>query len=129
MRSFLPVSVHLKEIDCILCKNQFIHFNRRGIMAGFSFLSRFAFICNLFFLGAMTARLLLHTDDAQQLGPIGNIAVIMGMVLAPIVNMGVNLWHMVILLVRKQVTVPLWVRLFNLFILIAQLFFYIILPA
>ena len=98
-------------------------------MAGFSFLSRFAFICNLFFLGAMTARLLLHTDDAQQLGPIGNIAVIMGMVLAPIVNMGVNLWHMVILLVRKQVTVPLWVRLFNLFILIAQLFFYIILPA
>jgi len=23
--SFLPVSVHLKEIDCILCKNQSVH--------------------------------------------------------------------------------------------------------
>ncbi|HCL06901.1 MAG TPA: hypothetical protein DHW64_13515 [Chitinophagaceae bacterium] len=68
-------------------------------------------------------------DDVQELGLLGNTAVIMGMVLSPIINMGVNLWYVVLLLGKKQVTGPLWMRLFNLFILIAQLFFYIILPA
>jgi hypothetical protein len=98
-------------------------------MRGFSFLSRLAFICNVFFLGAMAARIFMPMDDAQELGLLGNTAVIMGMVLSPIINMGVNLWYVVLLLGKKQVTGPLWMRLFNLFILIAQLFFYIILPA
>ncbi|MBW0178419.1 hypothetical protein [Sediminibacterium sp.] len=98
-------------------------------MAGFSFLSRFVFVCNLFFVGAMLARIFIKTDDSLELGMISNIAVVMGMVLAPIVNMGVNLWHLVLLFGKKQITTPLWVRLFNLFILLAQLFFYIILPA
>ncbi len=98
-------------------------------MTGFSFLSRFALICNVFFAGAMVVRIFFHLDDAQELGMIANIAVVMGMVLSPIVNMSVNLWYLILLLSRKQVTVPLWVRLFNLLILFAQLFFYIILPA
>lgn len=127
--SFLSVLLHLKEIDCILCKNQSIHRDTRHFMAGFSFLSRFALICNLFFAGAMVVRIFFHIDDAQQLGMIANIAVVMGMVLSPIVNMSVNLWYLILLLSRKQVTVPSWVRLFNVFILLAQIFFYIILPA
>jgi hypothetical protein len=98
-------------------------------MAGFSFLSRFALICNLFFVGAMAVRIFFPIDDAQELGMIANIAVVMGMVLSPIVNMSVNLWYLILLLSRKKVTVPLWVSLFNVFILLAQLFFYIILPA
>ena len=98
-------------------------------MAGFSFLSRFALICNLFFAGAMAVRIFFPIDDAQELGMVANIAVVMGLVLSPIVNMSVNLWYLILLLSRKQVTVPLWVRLFNVFILLAQLFFYIILPA
>jgi len=98
-------------------------------MAGFSFLSRFSFICNLFFVGAMLARIFLPIDDSQELGMLGNIAVVMGMILSPIVNMGVNLWHLILLLGRKQIATALWLRLFNLFILLLQLFFYIILPA
>ena len=98
-------------------------------MTGFSFLSRFALICNLFFVIAMAVRIFMHIDDAQEMGMLANIAVIMGMVLSPIVNMGVNLWHVILLLGKKQITVPVWVRVFNLFVLIAQLFFYIILPA
>lgn len=98
-------------------------------MKGFSFLSRFAFICNLFFLGAMVVRIFFKIDEAQELGMLSNIAVVLGMVLSPIINMGVNLLYLVLLLSKKQITVRLWVILFNLFILIAQLFFYIILPA
>lgn len=98
-------------------------------MAGFSFLSRFALICNLFFIGAMAVRIFLRLDDAQELSTFANISVIMGMVLSPIVNMSVNLWYLVLLISKKPVTVALWVRVFNLLVLIAQLFFYIILPA
>lgn len=98
-------------------------------MAGFSFLSRFAFICNLFFIGAMLARMFLHLDESQELGAVGNIAVVMGMVLSPIINMSLHLWYMIILISKKQVTVPVWVRIFNLIVLLVQLFFYIILPA
>lgn len=98
-------------------------------MKGFSFMSRLAFICNVFFLGAMAARIFMNMDDAQELGLFGNTAVILGMVLSPIINMGVNLWFLILLLGNRQVTTPLWLRLFNVFILIAQLFFYIILPA
>ncbi len=98
-------------------------------MAGFSFLSRFAFICNLFFIGAMLARMFLHLDESQELGTVGNIAVVMGMVLSPIINMSLHLWYLIILMSKKQITVPVWVRIFNLIVLLAQLFFYIILPA
>lgn len=98
-------------------------------MAGFSFLSRFAFICNLFFLGAVAARTFMQIDESQELGTISNISVVMGMVLSPVVNMSVNLWYLVLLLSKKQTAVSLWIRLFNLFILITQLFFYIIIPA
>lgn len=92
-------------------------------------MSRLAFICNVFFLGAMAARIFMHLDEAQELGLFGNTVVIMGLVLSPIINMGVNLWYLLLLLGKKQVTGPLWLRLFNVFILIGQLFFYIILPA
>lgn len=98
-------------------------------MAGFSFLSRFAFICNLFFLGAMAVRIFLQIDESQELGTIGNISVIMGMVLSPIVNMGLNLWYLVLLLSKKKISGPRWMRLFNAGILVVQLFFYLILPA
>lgn len=98
-------------------------------MAGFSFLSRVTFLCNLFFIGAMVARIFLHIDESQQLGMISNIVVVMGLILSPILNMGVNLYYLILLLSKKHTTVPLWMRLFNLLILIAQLFFYLILPA
>lgn len=71
----------------------------------------------------------LHLDESQELGAVGNIAVVMGMVLSPIVNMSLHLWYLIILMSKKQITVPVWVRIFNLIVLLAQLFFYIILPA
>ena len=77
----------------------------------------------------MAIRIFWQIDETQNLGMIGNTAVVMGMVLSPLLNMSVNLWYLILLLGKKQTTVPLWVLLFNLFILIAQLFFYIILPA
>ncbi|MFZ6023354.1 MAG: hypothetical protein ACOYVG_02745 [Bacteroidota bacterium] len=98
-------------------------------MAGFSFLSRLAFICNLFFLGAILARIFLHIDELQQLGIIGNTVVVMGLLLSPIINMGVHLMYLVIVMRKRQTGVRLWIRVFNLFLLIAQLIFYIILPA
>lgn len=98
-------------------------------MAGFSFLSRFTFICNLCFLAALLIRTLVHFDEAQKLGMVGETTIVMGMVLAPILNMGLNLWYIILLLSKRQITVPFWLTIFNFIILVLQIVFYLILPA
>lgn len=98
-------------------------------MAGFSFLSRFAFICNIFFVGAAIVNLFVLYDQAEKLGFFADTAIVMGMILAPILNMGVNIWYILLRVARKPVRVASWLIVTNLIVLIAQIFYYLILPA
>lgn len=125
---FIASCVIYKQFDCILCKTS--SFNSTLVsMAGFSFLSRFTFICNLCFLAAFAIRLFIHFDEAEKLGMVGDTTVVMGMILAPILNMGLNLWYIILLLSKRPITVPLWLTLFNFILLVFQIVFYLILPA
>lgn len=98
-------------------------------MAGFSFLSRFTFICNLCFLAALAIRAFVHFEEADKLNMASETVIVMGMILAPILNMGLNLWYIILLLRRRQITVPSWLAIFNFILLVFQIVFYLILPA
>lgn len=94
-------------------------------MAGFSFFSRFAFICNIFFLISLSIILFVVTDQAEKFGFFAGTAVTMGMVIAPILNMGVNLWLIVLLLNKKPVTVAKWLTAFNFLVLVLQMIYFL----
>lgn len=93
-------------------------------MAGFSFFSRFAFICNVFFLISLSIILFVVTDQAEKFGFFAGTAITMGMVIAPILNMGVNIWFIVLLLNKKQITVVKWLTTFNFLVLVLQMIYF-----
>jgi hypothetical protein len=93
-------------------------------MAGFSFFSRFAFICNVFFLISLSIILFVVTDQAEKFGFFAGTAITMGMVIAPILNMGVNIWLIVLLLNKKQITVVKWLTTFNFLVLVLQMIYF-----
>lgn len=94
-------------------------------MAGFSFLSRFVFICNIFFLICLFINLFMVFDQADKLGLLAGIIIVMGMILAPILNMGLNLWFIMLLLSRKQITVGKFFTGFNFIVLVIQIIYYL----
>lgn len=94
-------------------------------MAGFSFFSRFAFICNIFFLICLLVNLFVVVDQAEKLGFLADTAIAMGMVLAPVLNMGVNLWFIVLLLGKKEITVAKWLTTFNFLVLVLQIIYFL----
>lgn len=64
-------------------------------------------------------------DEAEKLGFLADTAIVMGMILAPVLNMGVNLWFILLLLNRKQVTVAKLFTGFNFIVLILQIIYYL----
>lgn len=94
-------------------------------MAGFSFFSRFALICNIFFLISLSIILFVVTDQAEKFGFFAGTAITMGMVMAPILNMGVNLWFIILLLGKKEITVAKWLTAFNFLVLVLQIIYFL----
>jgi hypothetical protein len=47
------------------------------------------------------------------------------MVLAPILNMGVNLWFIVLLLNKKPITTAKWLTTFNFLALVLQMIYFL----
>lgn len=94
-------------------------------MAGFSFLSRFAFICNIFFLICVLVNLFVVVEQAEKLGFLADTAITMGMVLAPVLNMGVNIWFIILLLGKKQISVAKWMTAFNFLVLVLQFIYFL----
>jgi hypothetical protein len=94
-------------------------------MAGFSFFSRFAFICNIFFLICLFVNLFVVVEQAEKLGFLADTAIAMGMVLAPVLNMGVNIWFILLLLGKKQITVAKWMTASNFLILVLQIIYFL----
>ncbi|RYY90206.1 MAG: hypothetical protein EOO15_03485 [Chitinophagaceae bacterium] len=82
------------------------------------FLSRVAFVCNVFFLLALLLRMGLPAKDEA----VASTIVISGYALAAIFNPLVNLIYLVLLLRRRLVaTVPRWLALANFIFLLLQI--------
>lgn len=102
-------------------------------MKGLSFFSRFAFICNLFFLVCVIIQRthFLGSGSAGFAGQqeISGIVIVLGWFLAPFLNLGVNTSYAILLINRKPFILPRWLAFTNLFFLGLQFFIYFILPA
>lgn len=85
------------------------------------FLSRVAFICNLFFLLAFSLRIY----DWLKIEDIRSTIIIAGWVLSVIFNPAVNLCYLVLFWVNKKklAIVPAWLIVMNILFLMLQLIF------
>ena len=88
-------------------------------MSFLRFLSRVAFICNICFLLAV---LLLYLDHPPE-GDLVSLIIVIGFVLAFIVNLIVNISYGIHLLVRKRAgeEIPSWLMLANFIFLFPEL--------
>lgn len=91
------------------------------------FLSRLAFICNLFFLLSAS----LQVYDWAQNSEVNSTILIIGYFLALLLNPLTNLFYLVAAMLRKKLTdaVPLWLIISNIIFLVIQLLFIIYLTA
>jgi hypothetical protein len=87
------------------------------------FLSRVAFICNTCFLLALVILWLKHPPEGELI----SLIIILGYVLAMLINGIVNLWYAILLLFRKPLKtyVPVWLIIVNFLFLIAQLILFL----
>jgi hypothetical protein len=85
------------------------------------FLSRVAFICNVFFLIAVS----IQFSNWLQNGDIAATIAIIGYFLVILINPLVNLCYLVLFLLRKQLQfiVPAWLITANLLFLVMQIFY------
>lgn len=89
------------------------------------FLSRVAFICNLFFILSL---LILWKELVTQQAVVGTVG-ILGYVLAIVFNSFVNLCYVTMLLVKRSVlsVIPKWLLLANLVFFILQILYIFVL--
>lgn len=60
---------------------------------------------------------------------ISNMVIILGWMVAPFLNLVVNIWYGLLLLIKSGIKIPIWLALVNLLILQLQIYIYLILPA
>jgi hypothetical protein len=89
------------------------------------FAARLAFLCNLLFLVCV---IIQRTHDFIHQSDISNIIIILGWMVAPFLNLIVNILYGIMLLNKSAIRLPLWLGLANLFFLIAEIYVYLILP-
>jgi len=90
------------------------------------FTAKIAFICNLLFIVCLAIK---RTYDIIHQPDINAIIILLGWMLAPFINLAVNIWIGLLLLNKKQIDLPVWLSLFNLTLLIIQIIVFLILPA
>lgn len=84
------------------------------------FLARVAFICNVFFVFCL---LLRHTHLTIP-AAFNEFVIIVGWVLSVVLNIVLHLMKIVLLATKKNVAIPLWINLFNLFIFFFQIVYF-----
>ena len=95
-------------------------------MKGLLFLYRLAFLCNLLFLVCLLMQrgyLNMGNQDIKSL------LIIMGWLLAPVVNLFANIWLSILLIQKKANGLAAWLAITNFLILLVQIFIYFIQPA
>lgn len=94
-------------------------------MKSFLFALRLALLCNLLFLICF---IIQRTHDFIHQPDITNIIIILGWLVAPFLNLIVNIWVGIALLNKPTGRLPLWLVLANSLFLITQIYVYLILP-
>ncbi|MBC7720889.1 MAG: hypothetical protein H7068_02635 [Pedobacter sp.] len=84
-----------------------------------SFLSRVALLCNILFVYCWLMQKatvnLIHSKDVNAL------ILILGWFSAPLLNMGINIWWLLLLVQKKQPIAPKWLLRTNLTLFIFQM--------
>ena len=91
-------------------------------MRSLNFLSKLAFLCNLAFIWCLVLR---HTPFSSQ-EDLDSMLVIMGWVMAVVVNFSVCLVIIVNLVAHRPMRVPLWLMITNLAFAVIQLIYILI---
>ena len=81
------------------------------------FISRVGVICNALFIYCFIVR---HTKDFINNQDINSIIITLGWGVSFFLNIILNLWWLLLFILKKNVTVPKWVLGINLSMLIAQ---------
>ena len=89
------------------------------------FAYRLTIICNVLFLFCLYLQ--RHSNHIYQTD-LNAIIIILGWMVAPFLNLFVNIWYGIIIFKKAFVRLPVWMILLNLFLLIIQIYVYFILP-
>lgn len=89
------------------------------------FTAQIACICNLLFLVCLTIQ---RTSNFIHEPAINSIVIILGWMIAPFLNLVLNIWIGLLLVNKKQIGLPLWLSWFNFLLLIIQIINFLILP-
>lgn len=89
------------------------------------FVGRLAFLCNLLFLVCV---IIQRTHDFIHQADISNVIIILGWMVAPFLNLTLNIWTSVALLNKSSFSLPIWLVVANFLFLIGQIYVYLILP-
>ena len=87
-------------------------------LARFTFFSRLAVICNSFYL-LTTAFLFFSWLKIPH--DIANFVAVLGLEMAPFVNLIFAIWFLINILTQKGIHIPLWQTIFNLLMLLVQI--------
>ena len=88
------------------------------------FLSRLALICNLLFLVCLVFQ---RTPGITASQDMKGLIIILGWFISPLLNLGANIWYLILLVHRKLIQLPGWLVVTNLLFLFFQLFYHFIL--
>jgi len=89
------------------------------------FATRMAFICNMLFILCL---IIQRTYDFIPNKDLSSMVVLLGWMVAPIQNLIANIWYGLVLVSKSTIRLPQWIAVFNLSLLIIQMFVYLILP-
>ena len=89
------------------------------------FATRMAFICNMLFILCL---IIQRTYDFIPNKDLSSMVVLLGWMVAPLQNLIANIWYGSVLVSKSTIRLPKWIAVFNLSLLIIQMFVYLILP-
>ena len=95
-------------------------------MKALLFLARLALICNVLFLVCLV---LQRTPDFISSQAVKGTLIVLGVFLAPFVNLAANIGYLVRVLSKRSVNIPVWLAVTNLIFLGFQFFIDFILPS
>ena len=95
-------------------------------MKALLFLARLALICNVLFLVCLV---LQRVPDFISSQAVKGTLIVLGIFLAPFVNLAANIGYLVRVMGKKTVNLPVWLAVTNLLFLFIQFFIDFILPS
>jgi len=96
------------------------------IMRALSFLSRFAFICNILFVVCLVFQRIHDPIDSTA---VKATIITLGWFISPFLNLAVCIRYGIVLISKRILTVAIWLVVTNFLFLLLQIFVHFILPS